>query len=130
VARISPAVRGLHLHVRIGDWLILIAASGLVLWLGINSWRSQDGDMVIVRNGGQVIAELPLSRDQVAHAVGPLGATTIQIKDGRVRIQADPSPRQYCVKQGWIDRTGQSAICLPNQVSIQISGNAYDSLNY
>jgi hypothetical protein len=117
-------------YVRNGDWLILLAASSLVIWLGLNVWFMRGGDTLIVRGGGRVVAELSLARDQTTFISGPLGATTIQIKNRRARIQADPSPRQYCVKQGWIDRAGQAAICLPNQVSIEVGGNAYDSLNY
>ena len=51
---------------------------------------------------------------------------------GRARVVADPGPRQYCVRQGWLVRPGEIAICAPNRVSIQIAGRtkAYDSLSY
>ncbi|MDA0190732.1 MAG: NusG domain II-containing protein, partial [Proteobacteria bacterium] len=45
---------------------------------------------------------------------------------------SDPGPRQYCVRQGWLSRPGQIAICAPNEVSVEVRGakEAYDSLNY
>jgi hypothetical protein len=37
-----------------------------------------------------------------------------------------------CVKQGWLTISGQTALCLPNQVSLEIRGrtSAYDTLGY
>ncbi|HNI72069.1 MAG TPA: NusG domain II-containing protein, partial [Accumulibacter sp.] len=45
---------------------------------------------------------------------------------------ADPGPRQYCVRQGWLSRAGEIAICAANQISIEIRGakQPYDSLAY
>ena len=63
---------------------------------------------------------------------GPLGTTRVAIEPGRARVVADPGPRQYCVRQGWLARPGEIAICAPNHVSVQIAGRtrAYDSLSY
>jgi hypothetical protein len=36
------------------------------------------------------------------------------------------------VRQGWLKQAGEIAICLPNQVSLELtgSGKTYDSLSY
>jgi len=34
------------------------------------------------------------------------------------------------VRQGWLSRPGEVAVCAPNQVSVEIRGGAYDSLSY
>jgi len=56
----------------------------------------------------------------------------IEIHNRRARLAEDPSPRQYCVRQGWLERSGEIAICLPNEVSVELTGGVkrYDSLNY
>ena len=63
---------------------------------------------------------------------GPLGQTSVEVARHRVRVLRDPGPRQLCVKQGWLSQAGQAALCLPNQVSVEITGASriYDSLNY
>ena len=63
---------------------------------------------------------------------GPLGNSRIVIQHGQVRFEHSPCTNQYCVHQGWLKRAGQVAICLPNQVSLELLGakRAYDSLNY
>ena len=54
---------------------------------------------------------------------GNLGEMEISIENERARIASSPCPGQDCVKQGWIDRPGEMAVCVPSGVFIIISGN-------
>ena len=119
-------------HVKPGDWLVFGAGLLLVGWLFAMLWQGQSADRVIVRAGGKVVAEASLFKDQAFPVQGPLGTSLIKIQNRRVRVASDPSPRQYCVKQGWLTHAGEVAICLPNQVSVEVAGakKLYDSLNY
>ena len=103
-----------------------------VAWLFHTLWQGGAGDKVIIRSGGKIVAEASLFKDQTIPVSGPLGTSIVIIQDSRARVKTDPSPRQYCVKQGWLSRSGEAAICLPNQVSVEISGakKLYDTLNY
>jgi hypothetical protein len=82
--------------------------------------------------GGEIVSELDLSRNRRIEVPGPLGITAIVVDKRRVRVASDPGPRQYCVRQGWLARAGEIAICAPNQVSVEIQGGrpTYDSLSY
>ncbi len=117
---------------RPGD--VLLAVLGLVLaaCCAAALWRGGAPDGVLIRTGGRIFAEADLSRARIIEAPGPIGITRIEIQPGRARIAADPGPRQYCVRQGWLTRAGAAAICAPNQVSLVLTGGgaAYDSLNY
>jgi hypothetical protein len=79
-----------------------------------------------------VFAEVDLKARKQFAVSGPLGTTLIAVEPGRARVVSDPSPRQYCVKQGWLMRPGEIAICAPNRVSVQIAGRTkvYDSISY
>lgn len=118
--------------VKPGDWALLGLFGVLVCALALHAWWSPAGDHVIVRAGGKVFAEISLARDGLIQVPGPLGQTSVEVARHRVRIAHDPGPRQLCVKQGWLSRAGQAALCLPNQVSVEITGatRIYDSLNY
>jgi hypothetical protein len=115
-----------------GDWLVLGVGMLLVAWLFATLWHGGRADRVIVRSGGKIVTETSLLQDRSIEVQGPLGVSLIKIQQQRVRVASDPSPRQYCVKQGWLTRAGEVAICLPNQVSVEIAGaqKLYDSLNY
>lgn len=117
---------------RSGDIGVLLAGTGLVVALTLWAWGGGKGDTVIIRAAGQVIETTSLNQPHHLNVNGPLGVTRIEIEPGRARIAADPSPRQLCVKQGWLTQSGQAALCLPNQVSLEIRGhsNAYDTLGY
>lgn len=100
--------------------------------LAATLWGRGTGEKLVVRGEGKVIAQLSLNADREIAVQGPLGATIIQIMSGQARIARDPSPRQLCVRQGWIRREGEAAVCLPNRVSIEVASlkRAYDTLNY
>lgn len=119
-------------HLKAGDWLTLIAALSFTLWSFIVLWQTDRAEKAIVRGGGQIVGEFPLSQNRSIAVQGPLGASLIVIHERRARVAQDPSPRQYCVKQGWLKRQGEMAVCLPNQVSVELVGSKklYDSLSY
>lgn len=118
--------------IKTGDWMVLLLGVLGVTWLTITLWQGGAADKAIIRSGGKIFSEVPLSRNQIISVPGPLGMSRIAIHNRQVRIAADPSPRQYCVRQGWLKQAGEIAICLPNQVSVELSGRGkrYDSLNY
>lgn len=123
------------------NWLTLIKAGDvlLVVTLALATaftfpllWQGGLADRVVIRQGGQAFAELDLHSRRTVSVPGPLGNTLIAIEPGRARVVSDPGPRQYCVRQGWLSRPGEIALCAPNQVSLAITGRArtYDSLSY
>ncbi|MDD5298856.1 MAG: NusG domain II-containing protein [Gallionella sp.] len=119
-------------HLKAGDWLTLLLGGVCVVLLTIELWSGGLADKAIIRSGGKIFREVPLSRDQQIEVPGPLGTSVIAIKQRKARIVSDPSPRQYCVRQGWLQQAGEIALCLPNQVSVELMGSQkkYDSLNY
>ena len=118
--------------IRPGDWLVLLLGIGLVAGSVPLFWQGGLADRAIVRQEGKVFAEVDLKARRQLEVPGPLGTTVIAVEPGRARVVADPGPRQYCVKQGWLMRPGEIAICAPNRVSLQITGRTkvYDSISY
>lgn len=115
-----------------GDWLIVALGVAVCALAFPLAWQAGVAEKAIVRRGGDVFSELDLSRNRRIDVPGPLGITTVVVDKGRVRVAADPGPRQYCVRQGWLSRPGEIAICAPNQISVEVqgSGRTYDSLSY
>ena len=117
---------------RPGDFLLVAGGAMLCVLSFPLAWQGGHAEKAIIRSRGEVFAELELARDRRIEVPGPLGTTVIAVEKGRVRVVSDPDPRQYCVRQGWLERAGQIAICAPNEISVEIAGSkkTYDSLNY
>jgi hypothetical protein len=117
---------------RPGDWLVVLGGA-LLVGLSIPMfWQGGLADRAIIRQEGKVFAEVDLRTKRQLEVSGPLGVTLIAVEPGRARVVSDPGPRQYCVRQGWLMRPGEIAICAPNRVSLQIAGRTrvYDSISY
>lgn len=119
-------------YLKLGDWLFILLGAMCVAWLTLTLWSGDLADQAVIRSGGKIFRTVPLSIDQQIIVPGPLGTSVISIEKHRARISSDPSPRQYCVRQGWLQQAGEIALCLPNQVSVELTGKRkkYDSLNY
>jgi len=115
-----------------GDWLIVALGLAFCAAAFPLAWQAGVAEKAIVRRGGEIFSELELARNRRIDVPGPLGVTTVVVEQRRVRVAADPGLRQYCVRQGWLSRPGEIAICAPNQVSVEVRGSkqTYDSLAY
>ena len=115
-----------------GDWLIVAAGAALVVVLFATLWQGGHATKLRIRQGGHVYATLSLAQQRTLEITGPLGISRIVIDHGHVRFERSPCTNQYCVHQGWLSHAGEVAICLPNQISLELLGGrkAYDSLNY
>jgi len=121
-----------HSLLRPGDWLVLAAGAAAVILSLPLLGQGGYAEKAVIRQDGQLFAEVDLRAPRRVEVPGPLGTTLVAVEPGRARVVADPGPRQYCVRQGWLARPGEIAICAPNRVSVQIAGRtrAYDSLSY
>ena len=89
---------------------MLLAGAAVVVGCFVSFWQDGIAETVVIRANGQVFATLSLRHDRRIEVPGPLGTTEVQIAGGRVRILRDPSPRQYCVRQGWLSRPGRRVV--------------------
>ena len=116
----------------LGDWLIFLLSLLVVFYLFNTLWSNNHATKVQIMLGNKIYATYSLNQQREIHIHGKLGEAVISIEQGKARFLKSPCHTQYCVHQGWLTRAGQAAICLPNQVSLELLGEAklYDSLNY
>ena len=50
------------------------------------------------------------------------GYNLIELGDGRVRVIEADCPDKIDVKQGYISRIGETIVCLPNKMVVEIKG--------
>lgn len=69
-----------------------------------------------------LILKIDLSKDGNYKVNGYNGEVLIEVKDNKIRVDRENSPRHLCSKQGFIDSTTQTIVCLPNKIIIKIEG--------
>jgi hypothetical protein len=116
----------------IGDWLVLVTCTLCVIYLFQTLWTNEHAAKVQIRLEDKIYATYSLNQQRDITIHGKLGDAVISISKGKARFAKSPCHTQYCVHQGWLTKAGQVAICLPNQISLELLGKTkpYDSLNY
>ena len=115
-------------NLRKADLLLLAAALVFGAVLAAVLLLRSPGGTVQVRVAGAITAGYPLDRDASYTITGVNGGTNLLvIEDGAARIEEASCPDGVCVHTGRIRRNGQSIVCLPNQVVVEIVSDTENS---
>ncbi|MCW9024848.1 MAG: NusG domain II-containing protein [Gammaproteobacteria bacterium] len=114
------------------DTAILIIAICTLPFVYRYYWQAEtSADRVRIFSADQLIKELDLNKDRTVRVKGVLGHSHIQIKDGQVRFTDSPCTGKFCIHKGWLSEGGDFNACLPNQISIEVTGQQqFDSMNF
>lgn len=105
--------------------MVIIAAAAFLI---INYAVKKDGRYAVIKVDGQEIKTLDLNREETTIEVNGYqgGVNRIVIKDGKVSMTEADCPDELCVKTGKISRTGETIVCLPHRVVVEIKGSQKD----
>ncbi|MCX5779093.1 MAG: NusG domain II-containing protein [Elusimicrobia bacterium] len=113
---------------------IAIVAVVIVCSLSYIAWKaygglSQDGQKkeVIVYQKETLIEKFPLDKDSKTPLLN--GRMQLEIAQGRARIFSSDCPQNICVHLGWIHYSGQSIVCVPNQITVEIKSDGVPLLD-
>lgn len=95
--------------------LLLIAAAGII-WM----WGGGQAQTALIRQNGEIVREVSLSTDQTF----TVGDVEIEVKDGAIAFIESDCPNKECIHAGWLRIPGATAACLPNRISITVSGES------
>lgn len=98
--------------------IVLIAA---LIWLFVYLTRSE-GASVLVTVDGKTYGEYPLNTNAEIRIGGEEKFNLLVIKDGEAEVVEASCPDKLCVHQGKISFNGQSIICLPNKLIVEVTG--------
>lgn len=96
--------------------LVLLAA---LLWLVLRLTRSE-GAYVRVTVDGEIYGEYKLSEDTEIRIGDDNSFNLLLINDGEASVTEASCPDKLCVHQGKIHYDGQSVVCLPNKVVVEV----------
>ena len=110
---------------------IIVIASLLLLSLLVSIFvlvLRRDGATVEVTIDRKVVATYPLSLNATYELNG--GTNVIVIENGKVYMTYSDCPDHKCEKMGKKQYVGQSISCLPNKLSVKITGVSDDALDF
>ena len=104
------------------DIILVSVLVGVVLLaiLGILLFR-KDGNTVKVTIDGKLFGEYSLDKDQTVEIKSDKGTNLLVIKDGKAYVEKASCPDGICSSHKPISYGGESIICLPNKVVIEVN---------
>jgi len=117
---------------RKNDLILVAVIAGLaaLLWMWIYLGRSE-GAYIRVTVDGSMFGEYPLDTDAVIKIGDESSYNILVIEDGEASVTEASCPDKLCVRQGKIRFDGQSIVCLPNRLVIEVTGGVkpeYDAV--
>ena len=116
------------------DIVIIICLIGISflphLIFAININKNYDFLHAIIKVDRDVYKEISLSdlkEDDTFTVETPNGNNTISVKDKSISITNADCHDSLCVKQGSISKIGDTIVCLPHKLIIEIKGKEEDS---
>jgi hypothetical protein len=95
----------------------ILALLFLVPYLALHKESAGLKEVKIFKDN-KLVAEEGLDTDRIVK----VGNMDIEINNGRVHVKDSDCPKEVCKSFGWISSPGQSIICVPNKVIIEVSG--------
>ncbi|MBD3182089.1 NusG domain II-containing protein [Candidatus Poribacteria bacterium] len=106
--------------------IVFLLAAGLLSFVLIRI-KSTPSNTVVVEVDGKEASQYNLETDGIFSIEGPRGKTRIEIKNKRVRVIESPCPKKICIQSGWIYKSYQTIVCVPNRVTIHLGRTREDN---
>ena len=87
-----------------------------------------DGAKVSVTVDGETVAEYPLYIDGVYTLNG--GTNILTIENGTARMSYSDCPDHVCEITGKVRFVGETIVCLPNKLTVTVTGNSDDAIDF
>lgn len=110
--------------------IAVIVIIALAAFVGINLYgehNTKDAQAVVTIDG-EVYGTYPLAEDVTVKIESEDGGfNLLVIEDGAASVEEASCPDKICVRHKPVDKTGETLVCLPNKVVVEIqNGEAAD----
>lgn len=102
--------------------IILIAVVLLIALISLAAIKmtQKDGKEVVVTVNGEEVYKTSIHKDQIYEIPEKNGTNIMQIKDGKVTMKKADCKDQICADHKAIEKSGETIVCLPHKVVIEI----------
>ena len=118
----------------VGSFLVLLIVSLIIALFAV---QNSDDHYVYVKYDSNIVHQMDLHQDEVfimhygdEKYPDLLGDFEVTVKDGKVSITQNTCPQSYCKHIGPISHKGQSLVCAPNRIVIEIGKQIEDECDW
>lgn len=104
--------------------VVVLAGSLFLLSRSVINIVDAQGAVGIVSRYDREVLRFKLDVNDFYTVSGDLGDVVIEVKDGKVRVADEISPKHYCQTQGWVQHTNTPIVCLPNGIKVELQNNS------
>lgn len=91
-----------------------------ILFMGVFQFRGIGKEVIVSRDGEEIYRFSLLEETHLSLENEPGQMNEVLIHGGKVSITAASCPDQLCVHQGKISKKGETIVCLPHKLVIEI----------
>jgi hypothetical protein len=120
------------------SWVDLLIAAAIVFfslyWLVARAETYETLKEAVIYKDDVVIERISLAGNaQRRIDLSPHGVDmVVAVRQGRVRVVSSSCQQQICVRKGWVGRAHDPIICIPNKITIEVTGTdpQYDAISH
>ena len=103
--------------------IILVIVFSIALIFKITENKNINSAFVYYED--KLVLTIDLSKTEQEYTVkGYNGAVTIIAGNGKIKVKEEDSPLHLCSKQGYISKSYESIVCLPNKIFIKLEDDS------
>lgn len=109
--------------------IILLIAITVLFVIAIIDKNNSKEALVYYDNNLVLTIDLNESEEKIYKVDGFNGEVKIIAGNGKIKVDEEESPLHLCSKQGFIEESYESIVCLPNKIVIKISSKKKKDLD-
>jgi len=108
--------------------LILFFSVVSIIWIMHNRiQQSSQPKAALIYQKDKLMEEVDLNKDRIITLLD--GRMQIEVKRGQIRVVKSDCSQRICVNMGWIQYAGQTIVCVPNKVLVEIKSTGSSLLD-
>lgn len=106
----------------------VLLVMALIAFFVVDKFIKKDGNKVVIKVDGEIVKIVNLTDTNNIIVNGYDGGTnTVVIENGTVYMTEADCPDKICVNTGKISKIGETIVCLPHRVVVEIQGEVSQS---
>ena len=115
--------------------LVILLLSFSAIGIPMLSKSNSQNSNIVIKVDNKLVKKVPMNNSNESKRYDfnfNNNIAYIESKNGKVRMlemSKELCPNGICSKTGWIDKTYQSIVCLPNKITVTIEGAKSDEID-